>query len=183
MNQQHKYNVSSLSSAPSPLKLFSKLPEITGCEVIFNEMTMSPSPTPLHQLLLSDLHALIYAFLHENNAGKVLTSPTDVYFEHYDSAIQPDLSILLNDNLHQIKKDGIYGAPDVVIEILSRNRTYDTQRKKSLYEKAGVKEYFMIDPENKKTILLTLNESGVYNQTYEEVGVFNSNILSCKISF
>jgi len=183
MNQQRKYNILSLGSAPTTLSLFKGLPEITGYEVVFNKMTMSPSPTPLHQLLLSDLHALIYAFLKENNAGKLLTSPTDVYLEHYESAIQPDLLIILNDNLHQIKKDSIYGAPDVVIEILSRNRAYDTQRKKSLYEMAGVTEYFMIDPENKKTIFLTLNEAGVYEQTYEEVGVFNSNLLSCKISF
>jgi len=71
----------------------------------------------------------------------------------------------------------------IIIEIISTNRAYDTQRKRVLYEKVGVKEYFMIDPENKKTTLLTLNSSGVYEQTYEEAGVFNSEILSCSITF
>ncbi len=69
------------------------------------------------------------------------------------------------------------------MEILSKNRAYDTQRKRALYEKAGVKEYFMIDPENKKTTLLTMNASGTYDQAYEETGVFNSAILNCSISF
>ncbi len=133
--------------------------------------------------MLSDLHALIYFFLKDAGIGKVIPSPIDVYLENYDSAVQPDLVIILNEHLHQIKTDGIYGAPDIAVEILSKNRAYDTQRKRALYEKAGVKEYFMIDPENKKTTLLTINASGTYDQAYEETGVFKSAILNCSISF
>ncbi len=70
----------------------------------------------------------------------------------------------------------------MIIEIVSTNRAYDMQRKRSLYEKVGVKEYFIIEPENKTTLLLTLNENGVYEQTYEETGLFNSAILPCNIS-
>lgn len=183
MNDQHKYK-NFISEIPSTaVEVYRMLPEGTRCEVIFNELIMSPSPTPSHQLLLSDLHALIYSFLKEKNAGKVIPSPIDVYLEDNNSVVQPDLIILLNENLHLIGKDGIDGAPDVVIEILSQNKAYDTKRKRALYEKAGVKEYFMIDPENKKTTLLTLNNSGLYEQTYEENGELNSAILSCKITF
>jgi Uma2 family endonuclease len=78
---------------------------------------------------------------------------------------------------------GVYGVLAIVIEIVSTNRAYDTQRKRSLYQKAGVKEYFLIDPENKKTTLLTLNASGVYEQSYEESGQLRSTILNCKILF
>ena len=165
------------------VEVYRMLPEGTRCEVIFNTLIMSPSPTPLHQLLLSDLHALIYAFLKQNDTGKVILSPVDVYLENYDSVVQPDLLIVLNEHLNIISSDGIYGAPSIVIEILSKNKAYDTQRKRSLYEKGGVKEYFMIDPENKKTILLTLNAAGVYEQTYEEVGMLTSAILSCNLVF
>jgi Uma2 family endonuclease len=183
MNNQHKYK-NIISEIPSTaVEVYRMLPEGTRCEVIFNELIMSPSPTPLHQLLLSDLHALIYAFLKNNNTGKVIPSPVDVYLENYNSVIQPDLLIIRTENLHLISKDGIYGAPDIIIEILSRNKAYDTQRKRTLYEKAGVKEYFMIDPENKKTILLTLNATGLYEQTYEETGLLKSEILSCRIAF
>ncbi|MCR8557657.1 Uma2 family endonuclease [Mucilaginibacter sp. BJC16-A38] len=183
MSDQHKYK-NFISEIPSTaVEVYRMLPEGTRCEVIFNELIMSPSPSSLHQLLLSDLHVLIYSFIKERNLGKVILSPFDVYFEAYDSAVQPDLMVLLNENLNKIGKDGLYGAPDIVIEILSQNRAYDTKRKKALYEKAGVKEYFMIDPENKITTLLTLNSSGVYEQTYEETGVLNSAILSCKLTF
>jgi Uma2 family endonuclease len=183
MSEQHKYkNV--ISEIPSTaVEVYQMLPEGTRCEVIFNELIMSPSPTTLHQLLLSDLHALIYFFLKNSKSGKVMPSPVDVYLEDKNSVVQPDLLVLLNDNLNKIKTDGVYGSPDIIIEILSSNRKYDTQRKKTLYEKAGVKEYFMIDPENKSTTLLTLNDSGVYEQTYEGTGVFKSNTLSCNISF
>jgi Uma2 family endonuclease len=167
----------------SALDVYRMLPEGTRCEVILNELIMSLPPTSSHQLLFSDLHALIYFFLKDAGIGKVIPSPIDVYLENYDSAVQPDLMIVLNEHLHQIKTDGIYGAPDIAVEILSKNRAYDTLRKRALYEKAGVKEYFMIDPENKKTTLLTLNASGAYDQTYEETGVFNSAILNCSISF
>jgi Uma2 family endonuclease len=183
MSDQHKYkNV--ISEIPSTaVEVYRMLPEGTRCEVIFNELIMSPSPTPIHQLLLSDLHAMLYYFLKSAKLGKVISSPIDVYLENNDSVVQPDLIVILNENLHQIKTDGIYGAPDIAVEILSRNRAYDTKRKRALYEKAGVKEYFMIDPENKKTILLTLNASGVYEQTYEETGLLKSELLNCDITF
>jgi Uma2 family endonuclease len=126
---------------------------------------------------------LLYGFLKESNKGKVIPAPTDVYMESKESVVQPDLIVLLNESLGKIKSDGIYGAPDIVIEILSRNRNYDTQKKRVLYEQAGVKEYFMIDPDNRKTTLLTLNSSGIYAQTYEEAGRFQSFVLNLNVNF
>jgi len=183
MNDQHKHQNIIKEIPATAVEVYRMLPEGTRCEVIFNELSMSPSPTPLHQLLLSDLHALLYFYLKNTNNGKVIPSPIDVYLESNNSVVQPDLIIILNENLHQIKKDGIYGPPGIIIEILSSNRIYDTQRKRALYEKAGVKEYFMIDPENKKTTLLTLNSQGIYEQSYEETGLFHSALLNFKTKF
>ena len=183
MSDQHKYK-NFISEIPSTaIEVYQMLPEGTRCEVIFNELIMSPSPSIPHQLLLSDLHVLIYTFLKEHNYGKVIPAPADVYLENYDSVIQPDLLIISNKNLDKIKDDGFHGVPDVIIEILSSNRKYDTRRKKELYENAGVKEYFMIDPENKRTTLLTLSPAGVYEQAYEETGLLKFGILLCDIAF
>lgn len=182
MNTQHKYE--RIPDVPtSAVEIYRMLPEGTRCEVIFNELIMSPSPSSQHQFLLSDLHVLLYSFIRQKNTGKILLSPLDVYLEEYESAIQPDLMVVLNDKLDKIGKDGFYGTPDIVIEILSQNKAYDTRRKRTLYEKAGVKEYFIIDPENKQTILLTLNTSGVYEETYEAAGVLRSAILNCDLTF
>src|ERR1700744_4439881 len=182
MNDQHKYKNIIPEVPSSAVEIYRMLPEGTRCEVIFNELIMSPSPTTTHQFLVSDLHALLYIFLKENPVGKAIISPVDVYLDNYDSVIQPDLTVILNENLDQIKLDGIYGAPTIAIEILSTNRKYDTQRKRSLYEKGGVSEYFMIDPENKLTTLLTLNAQGIYEQAYEETGLLRSAILNCSLA-
>lgn len=183
MSDQHKYK-SLISEIPSSaVDVYKMLPEGTRCEVIFNELIMSPSPSRDHQLVLIKLTTLLFQFLSDQQTGTLLTAPFDVYFEQEQSIVQPDLFVVLIEDQHIIKKNGVYGVPAIIIEIISTNRAYDTQRKRTLYEKAGVKEYFMIDPENKKTTLLTLNASGTYEQTYEETDVLNSGILSCILAF
>jgi len=167
----------------SALELFHMLPEGTRCEVIANELIMSPSPTSLHQLILSDLHALIYMHLKKADAGKIIPAPMDVYLDNESAILQPDLIVILKENEGLIKTDGVFGSPDIIIEILSKNRVYDTKRKRSLYEKVGVKEYFMIDPQNKETTLVTLNSSGVYEQSYKATGIITSKLLACSLVF
>lgn len=183
MSEQHKYrNV--ISEIPATaVEVYRMLPEGTRCEVIFNELSMSPSPSREHQTVLIKLTTLLFQMLDERQAGTLWTAPFDVYFEDEQSVVQPDLFIVLDEQKDIIQKRGVYGAPSIIIEIISTNRTYDTQKKRALYEKAGVKEYFMIDPEDKKTTLLTLDASGKYEQAYEETGVLKSALLSCNISF
>ncbi len=165
------------------IEVYRMLPEGTRCEVIFNELIMAPSPSWEHQSLQINLTVLLFQFLKENPVGNLASAPFDVYFEELQAVTQPDLFVVLNQQKDIIQKNGVHGVPDLIIEIISSNRSYDTQRKKSLYEKAGVKEYFLIDPENKKTTLLTLNADGLYEQTYEETGVLKSAQLSCNIAF
>jgi Uma2 family endonuclease len=183
MGDQNKYK-NFISDIPSTaIDVYRMLPEGTRCEVIFNELIMSPSPSKYHQFTLIKLTTLLFQFLDDSKTGILMTAPFDVYFEHEESVVQPDLFIVLAEHEQLIKKNGVYGVPSVIIEIVSTNRSYDMQRKRALYEKVGVKEYFIIEPENKKTILLTLNANGVYEQIYEETGLFKSDILTCKISF
>lgn len=97
--------------------------------------------------------------------------------------MQPDLFIVLKENENSIKRNGVFGTPEIVNEITSSNRTDDAQRKRALYEQAGVKEYFMIDPENRQTTLLTFGETNSYQQVYDETGVFKSKLLNCNFMF
>ena len=62
MNDPEKHNHNSSSTAPTAMELYDKLPEITGCEVINDEMIMSPSPSREHQLVLIKLSALCLIF-------------------------------------------------------------------------------------------------------------------------
>ncbi|SEP45125.1 Uma2 family endonuclease [Mucilaginibacter sp. OK283] len=183
MDEKHKYQNFITEIPSTAVDIYRMLPEGTRCEVIFNELSMSPSPSREHQKLLIKLTSLLFEYLTSNPIAELFTAPFDVYFEKQKSVVQPDLFVVLNDQMDIVEKNGVHGVPRLIIEIVSTNRAYDTQKKRSLYESAGVKEYFIIDPENNKVILLTLGVTGLYEQTYEETGVLKSAILSCRISF
>jgi len=182
MNDQHKHK-NFISEIPSTaVEVYRMLPEGTRCEVIFNELIMSPSPSKKHQLLLIKLSSLLFQFLEAKQTGTLLSAPFDVYFDEETSVVQPDLFVVLREDKQIIQDYGVYGTPAIIIEIISTNRAYDTKRKRALYEKVGVREYFMIDPKN-KTTLLSLNSNGIYEQTYEDVALMKSDILSFNFSF
>lgn len=183
MNEKHKYQQVIPEIPRTAVDIYRMLPEGTRCEVIFNELIMSPAPSREHQLLVIKLTSLLFQFLQNNPVGTLLSAPFDVYIGEQQSVVQPDLFVVLNEVGDIVGTNGVHGAPSLIIEILSSNRAYDTKRKRALYEKAGVKEYFMIDPENKNTTLLTLDASGLYQQTYEIPGVLKSSLLACEIAF
>lgn len=165
------------------LDVFRLLPEGTLCEVIDNVLFMSPAPRIPHQNLVSILNRRIGNWVEENNMGLTLVSPVDVYFEHLLSAVQPDVLFVSNENMSIIHHDGyIYGAPDLIIEVLSTDKKRDTIVKKELYEKAGVKEYFIIDPAD-KNITSFLLEDNTYKLLYEDHGKFKSRLLNLEFTF
>jgi Uma2 family endonuclease len=163
------------------IDIYRSLPEGTRCEVLYNQLIMTPAPSTNHQFISIKLSALLYNLLEDSGKGVVLSAPTDVYLEDQQSVIQPDLLVIMNENKHMILDDGIHGAPDIIFEILSGNRVHDTVKKKTLYENAGVKEYFIIDPADKKVIMFAFNNEKQYELVYELIGKITSEILG--ISF
>jgi len=73
--------------------------------------------------------------------------------------------------------DGVYGAPDIIFEVLSTNRIHDTVKKKTIYEAAGVKEYFIIDPANKTVVMFAFNIDKQYELVYELKSKITSEVL------
>jgi Uma2 family endonuclease len=91
--------------------------------------------------------------------GIAIFSPVDVYLDD-ENAFQPDLIFISNERMEIIKKDGIYGAPDLVIEILSPSTAqYDLREKFRVYEKYGVHEYWIIDPDMNSVEIYTNKEA------------------------
>ncbi len=111
----------------------------------------------------------------------MLGAPTDVYFEDQQSVMQPDVFIIMTDNKHIIEDNGVHGAPDIIFEVLSGNRIHDTVKKKTIYESAGVKEYFIIDPSDKTVVMFAYNDDKRYELVYELKGKITSEVLG--ISF
>jgi Uma2 family endonuclease len=159
------------------IDIYRSLPEGTRCEVLYNQLSMTPAPSTKHQFITIKLSALLYNFLEDPDKGIVLAAPTDVYFDELQSVIQPDVFVVMNENKNIIFDDGIHGAPDIIFEVLSGNRINDTLKKKTLYEAAGVKEYFIIDPLDKTVRMFAYNDSRQYELAYELKGKITSDIL------
>ena len=165
------------------LDVFRMLPEGTLCEVIDNVLYMSPAPKYNHQKLVLLFSQRIANYLDKTKRGIIAISPVDVYFEELASAVQPDILYLSNENMQVLHDDGyFYGAPDIIIEVLSSNKNRDRIQKKSLYERAGVKEYFIVNPTNRNVLQFQL-EQGVYELVYNEDGRFASLILGLEFRF
>jgi Uma2 family endonuclease len=165
------------------LDVFRLLPEGTLCEVIDNVLYMSPAPKYTHQRLLGLLFRKIATHVEDGNLGEVFISPIDFYFEELQSAVQPDLAFISKANMGIMNEDGyFYGAPDLIIEVLSSDKKRDTVKKKSLYERAGVKEYFTANPADRSIQGYSLNNK-TYNLVYEDKGIFKSPLLNLEIPF
>ncbi|MCL4542674.1 MAG: Uma2 family endonuclease [Deltaproteobacteria bacterium] len=140
------------------------LPEGAPYQLIEGDLIMSPSPKRLHQALLMSLADSVYNHVKKNNSGYVYPSPIDVYLDD-KNAYQPDIVFVSKENSSILREGGIDGAPDLVVEILSSSsKDYDAIRKKAVYERTGVKEYIIVDPDNKTVESFINNESKKFTQ-------------------
>lgn len=165
------------------LDVFRLLPMGTRAEVINNVLYMSPSPFFDHQKIITTLFLRLGIHIEDKKLGELIVAPFDVYLDEHISAVQPDLLFITNKNKKIIKEDGYaHGAPDLIIEILSQNEQRDRTLKKDLYEKAGVKEYFIVDPKNKMTEAFVL-KGKKYQQVYSRKKYFQSALLKLEFTF
>jgi Uma2 family endonuclease len=164
------------------LEVWEQLPEGTMCQIINNNLIMSPAPKTIHQSVLNKINFNVYKIVEANNLGEVFISPFDVHFSKRN-ILQPDLVFVATENLHLLEEKGLVGSPDIVIEILSPSTSHiDLGEKRDIYEHYGVKEYFIVDPNNKKVTSLIL-EGKEFKEMEETVGNFYSSILGSTIEF
>lgn len=163
-------------------EVWESLPEGTRAQIIEKHLIMSPPPSDSHQKLLIDLILQIGNYLKLNTLGVLRSAPYGVYFNE-ENILEPDLSFISNENLHKIKENGLHGAPDLVVEILSPSTAqYDRHQKKKVYEHHGVKEYWIVDPDNKKAEGYFLEE-GQYGSPLELDGRIDSRVLGHDFDF
>jgi Uma2 family endonuclease len=115
-------------------------------EIIDGEHYVNPAPTGYHQIILSNVEFPLQQHVRTHRAGIVLHSPIDVILSGHD-IVQPDIIFLREGRQHLIGKR-VEGAPDLVVEVLSEsNRRYDVRTKYEMYQRAGVPEYWIVDPD------------------------------------
>lgn len=150
-----------------------KLPDDERYEIIDGNLFIMESPHGRHQLLLGELFGQIREFLKDKKCT-IFLAPFDVALSKSKkkneifNVVQPDLMVLCDMDKYEGQK--ILGAPDFIIEIVSpTNRTHDYLRKFNLYQKYGVKEYWLVDYKDKAILPYILNEKGIYElpRTYE----------------
>jgi Uma2 family endonuclease len=117
-------------------------------ELIAGEHHVTPSPNRRHQAIAMNLSGMLWRYLQEHPIGRVFAAPFDVIFSDFD-VVEPDLLYLSRTRMAEIETSPwVRGAPDLVVEIGSpATRQRDETIKRRLYERFGITEYWVIDPE------------------------------------
>lgn len=126
---------------------------------------MTPAPNTEHQEVSIALSGELYNFL-KQRACRVFAAPYDVRLvekagvddPEVKTVVQPDIVVICDNK--KIDKGGCLGSPDIVVEILSPSTAYkDEGEKLKLYEKHGVKEYWIVNPEARYIMIYRLENS------------------------
>jgi Uma2 family endonuclease len=130
---------------------FAQLPEGPPYfQLIGGELFMSPSPRFWHQEIVGNIFAKIHEHLRKHPVGKVVIAPSDVELSPKD-VFEPDIYFISRERLGILTEQGASGAPDLVVEVLSPSTAkLDLGPKREVYERAGVKEMWVVHGREKK---------------------------------
>lgn len=160
-------------------------PEDERIELIDGVIYDMGAPLWEHQLIVVEIASELRTFVKKNKGKcKVAVSPVDVQLDCDDKTmVQPDVLVICQRG--KINKKNVLGAPDLVVEVLSKGtRKKDMTIKLNKYADAGVREYWIVDPERERVIVYDLeNDLGIALFTFESqipVHIFNDE---CVIDF
>ncbi len=130
-------------------------------EIIEGELYEMPAPSWAHATVIANLITMLVPLV-ATLGGRWRTAPIDVVFPGADP-VQPDIVVLLPGGKAHPTQRGVEGAPDLLIEVLSpSNRTHDLLTKRALYGRAGVREYWLVDPEARTIEILSLDRDSLH---------------------
>lgn len=158
------------------------LPDDIRAELIDGELIFLEAPSSIHQELIGELFFEIKLYIRTNNGPcKILPSPLDVQLDCDNrTMLQPDISVICHRD--RIVKMGVYGAPDLCIEIVSpSSRKRDYEKKRMKYQNAGVREYWIVDPKTESVLCYFFEESNEsHSYTFDDkipVRIYDSNLV------
>lgn len=141
-------------------------------ELIGGDHYVAPAPGTRHQRISRHVQHQLMDQLEMTGKAEVYNAPTDIHLTQID-VVQPDLVVIDLARKHIISPKKVNGPPELVVEILSDSTSKrDVTLKKDLYQRAGVPEYWVIDPDRNEVTAYKLSESG----TYERAGTFTDRI-------
>lgn len=153
---------------------YEDLPGEPRCELIHGRFYVSPSPSPLHQVVVGQLWE-VFRESARAVGGLTLFAPVDVVLADH-SVVQPDV-LYLSAARRGIVGERIEGAPDLLVEVLSPGTARrDRDEKLALYAESGVREYWIVDPRERQIEFL-VNEAGRFVVALPVGGEYRSRVL------
>ena len=136
------------------IKDYLSLPEDKRAELIDGIIYNMAAPLPSHQIISGRIVYDLESHVRKKKGHcKVFSAPVDVQLDKDDkTVVQPDIFVICDKN--KLNRTRVFGAPDLVIEILSKeSRSRDMYLKNSKYKNAGVREYWIVDPDKELIIV------------------------------
>ena len=147
---------------PSTYAEYNLLPaDAPRYEILRGVGYLTPAPGTRHQMISANLEQLLYQYVRGHGLGSVYHAPLDVVLSETD-VVQPDVIYIARERYGIIKSRGIFGVPDMVIEILSpASMQRDCQQKLALYTRSGISEYWIVGEENRSVDIWTSAETAL----------------------
>ena len=121
-------------------------PDDERYELLEGELVMIAAPNIAHQRAIGRLFRFLTAFVESGELGEVFIAPTDVVLSD-TNVVQPDVLFVSKERMSIVEADNIKGSPDLVVEVVSPNNPErDLVRKRDIYARHGVAEYWIADP-------------------------------------
>lgn len=147
-------------------------------EWVDGEIIEMPGASYQHQSIGGFLERLLGGYVEEKELGIVLRSPFAMKLEEQRRGREPDILFISNENSDRVLRTYLDGPCDIAVEIISpESITRDRAEKFVEYEAAGIREYWMIDPERKIAEFYGLTEEGKYSLLPVDDGIFRSQVL------
>ncbi|HEV3469132.1 MAG TPA: Uma2 family endonuclease [Pyrinomonadaceae bacterium] len=168
-----------LTRRRATIEEFWGLPEsVLPVEYVNGEIVMAPAPTPKHQTVSRSIFRALDGFALRESLGEVFYSPFDVVLPSGD-VVQPDIFFLTpreSEGVPASKR--LHTVPSLVVEILSPGTaTHDAITKRELYQKNGVREYWIVDIETRSIARLVLRKKRYVLKEFGEDETINSSVL------
>lgn len=151
----------------------------THAEWVDGEIIMGQPPSYEHQADSDFLTTLLRMYVEAHELGVVISAPFQMRLSDQKSAREPDLMFIAKENIGRITKNYLDGPADLAIEIVSPESVGRDRGEKFVeYESAGVREYWMIDPQRKRAEFYVLSDAHQYESVFSgREGIFHSTVL------
>ncbi len=153
--------------------------EDTWAEWVDGEVIVLTPASEKHQALRGFLEAILSIYTQQHDLGRVIGAPFQMKTGPELPGREPDILFIARENLGRLKETHLEGPADLVVEITSpESRLRDRGEKFAEYEMGGVREYWLLDPEERRADFYRLGKDGRYRLTDPEPGgIYRSLVL------